>query len=236
MLRWIKNNFPNLLTASNLACGILGILLILEKGTDAFALVGYLVLLAGIFDFFDGFAARLLGSSSNIGKDLDSLADLVTFGILPTVMVYSWCRHLGISDGLNPLFSFASISIGIFSAVRLAIFNNDTRQSDQFIGVPTPANAFFLVFLVISQSQAGADFYFTRIHWLVISAVSSFLLVSPIPLIALKFKDYGIVNNWQRYLLISVAVLGLAIYWLSAIPLLILVYIGLSILANFLKK
>lgn len=236
MQNWLKNNFPNILTASNLACGILGILLVLENGSIAFPMVGYLVLLAGILDFFDGFAARLLRSASTIGKDLDSLADLVTFGVLPTVLVYSTCQQLAESDGLNPLFSYGAISIGIFSAVRLAIFNNDSRQSDQFFGVPTPANAFFLVFLVISQSQEGAGFYFSRLHWLVISALSSYLLVSPIPLIALKFKDFGLKNNWHRYLVIFCAVVSLILNWLSAIPAIVLLYIGISIFANILKK
>lgn len=225
-----------MLTAGNLACGILGILLVLEQGVSSFPSVGFLVLAAGVLDFFDGFVARLLKSTSAIGKDLDSLADLVTFGVLPTIMVYAWCQHLAKFDDYSLLMNYSAISIGIFSAVRLAIFNNDSRQSDQFFGVPTPANAFFIVFLVISQSSPAPEFVFTRVHWLLITATSSFLLVSPFPLIALKFKDYSFGNNWPRYVVLIAAVLGLLFFSLSAIPGIILLYIVISFLSNSILK
>lgn len=235
MLNWLKNNIPNGLTASNLACGILGILLIGEKGISSFETVGILIICAGVFDFFDGFSARLLGSSSGIGKDLDSLADLVTFGVLPTVMIFTWMKGIN-GDDLPFFLRYFPLSIGIFSAIRLAIFNNDTRQSEQFIGLPTPANAFFLVFLVIWQSKVPTEMVYSEWTWVMIMAVSSFLLVSPIPLIALKFKTFSIKNNWPRWLVITGGAVSLAFFGVNAIPGIILLYIGVSIVSNFLKN
>lgn len=225
-----------MLTCANLACGIFGIILLSETGTTALESVGYLVLLAGIFDFFDGFAARWLKSTSAIGKDLDSLADLVTFGILPTLTVYFWANSVG-GNEIQPFYiRYSPVLIGIFSAVRLAIFNNDTRQSDQFIGLPTPANAFFLVFLVIWQSQASPGWLFSEIIWLVIVLIFSFLLISPFPLIALKFKDFSLKNNWNRFSVIVIGIFGIALFQLSGIPVIIISYIVISFLSQLFKK
>lgn len=225
-----------MLTSANLVCGILGIIFLSESGISALETVGYLVLFAGIFDFFDGFAARWLHSTSGIGKDLDSLADLVTFGILPTLSVFLWVQSI-CGNEIQPFyFRYMPILIGIFSAVRLAIFNNDTRQSEQFIGLPTPANAFFLVFLVIWQSTVAPDQQFGQFTWLTIVIIFSFLLISPFPLIALKFKDFSLKNNWTRFSVIFIGIIGISLFQLSGIPLIIVSYIVVSFLSQLLKK
>lgn len=158
-MNFIKRNIPNAITCGNLLCGCLAIVKAFE-GNLVWA--AYLVGIAAVLDFFDGFAARMLKVSSPIGKDLDSLADMVTFGVVPGVMMYKialFCQQpyveeatigFKINEGaweqIIPLFSFV---VTIFSAIRLAKFNNDTRQSDSFIGVPTPAIAIFISSLIL---------------------------------------------------------------------------------------
>lgn len=236
MIGWAKNNFPNFLTCCNLSCGLYGISSLVFEGSEAYSKIGILIVLAGIFDFFDGFAARILNVFSPIGKDLDSLADMVTFGALPSLVVFHYGHQLLISENLNPDFALIAFLIGILSAVRLAIFNNDSRQSDHFIGVPTPANCFFLIFLVIGLSENNFGSGISATFFLAITFISSILLVSPIPLIALKFKDFSFSNNWQRFTLIAIAILCILVLKQEGIPILILLYIGISILTNFLKK
>ena len=142
----IKQYIPNTITCCNLLCGCLAIV----KAFDGdLVMSAYLVGLAAIFDFFDGFAARLLRVVSPIGKDLDSLADMVTFGVVPGVMMYKLLgmgiENYNLGNNHIPLsVSLIAFMITIFSAVRLAIFNNDTRQTSSFIGVPTPAVAIFI--------------------------------------------------------------------------------------------
>lgn len=142
---YIKKNIPNAITCCNLLCGCLAII----QATNGNLLwAAYLVGMAAVFDFFDGFAARLLKVSSPIGKDLDSLADMVTFGVVPGIVMFKMIR-LGLrldKEGFdlieeNPWITYIVFMIPIFSALRLAKFNHDTRQTEAFIGLPTPANA-----------------------------------------------------------------------------------------------
>ena len=237
-MNWIKNNIPNLLTCLNLSCGFWGIcIFIINEGSlqSQISNAAFLILLAGVFDFFDGFAARLLKSASNIGKDLDSLADMVTFGVLPGVILFS-AMNFEKESGLLPVWvMYSALLVPVFSAIRLAIFNNDTRQTDQFIGVPTPANAFLISFLLSSLTFNNAV---SNDPWILpgISFSCSIMLVAPIPLIALKFKDFSFETNKARFILIAIS-LGL-FTWLrfEAIPLIIIVYIALSILNNLISK
>lgn len=171
-MSFIKRNIPNTITCGNLLCGCLAIVKAFE-GDLVWA--AYLVGIAAVLDFFDGFAARLLKVSSPIGKDLDSLADMVTFGVVPGIVMFqfmrfsldsyvqeavfpphipnSWVRDYGNIDYC--LLPYIAFLIPIFSAIRLAKFNNDTRQSDSFIGVPTPANAIFICSIVLAYAFAG---------------------------------------------------------------------------------
>lgn len=217
----ITRHIPNALTLGNLICGCLGILLARQ-----FPLYGpaYMVWAACVFDFFDGFTARALKVSSPIGKELDSLADMVSFGILPSITMFTWLEGTS-SQSYLPYLAFM---IAIFSALRLAKFNVDTNQQDSFIGLPTPANALFLTGLVFLQepldivvtSQAGL---------LTITVLFSLLLVSPLKLFALKFKNFTWKDNKLRFTFIGLAVLLLIWKQAEGIPLIIILYILVSL-------
>lgn len=217
-------HLPNFLTCCNLFCGCIGIVFLLENKSIPAA---YFVWAACVFDFFDGFAARLLKVASPIGKELDSLADVVSFGVLPSMVMYK------LIDGHTSMESlpYIAFSIAAFSALRLAIFNLDTRQSDSFIGLNTPANTLFISSLPLLPENIGAWLYQP---WLLvtITLVFSLLLVSPIPIFALKFKNFSWQDNRIRFifLLLSIALIG--VFKIVAIPLIILSYIGLSLVEN----
>jgi CDP-diacylglycerol--serine O-phosphatidyltransferase len=220
----VLRHLPNALTSGNLLCGCFGILFGLRYQLEAAA---YCVWLACLFDFLDGFAARLLNVSSPIGKELDSLADMVSFGVLPAMVMYSL---LG-SAVVDPPVAYAAFLIAIFSALRLAKFNIDERQTDSFIGVPTPANALFITSLVFLP--APLDKWLSNPTFLVlITLVFSFLLVSPFELIALKFRNFSWRSNQVRFLFIGVSFLTLVLLKQSSIPFIILFYILLSLLLD----
>jgi CDP-diacylglycerol---serine O-phosphatidyltransferase len=227
----MKKHLPNMLTLANLLTGAIGSVWMLQAELDAFMGI-YIVIIAAFFDFLDGFVARLLKVSSAIGKELDSLADLVSFGLLPAVVVYLHVSSLTYSAFL-PLAAFLILA---FSALRLAKFNIDTRQTDQFIGLPTPANALFITGLVFMNQDmrfAGMSVYLENpFVWLGIVIVCSIALVSELPLLALKFKNFSLTDNKARFLLIAVALLLLASVQFSAVPLVILFYVLLSIITN----
>jgi CDP-diacylglycerol--serine O-phosphatidyltransferase len=184
----------------------------------------YFVWVACVFDFFDGFAARILKVSSPIGKELDSLADMVSFGLLPSLVVYKMLSQTNAPEYLP----YLAFSIAIFSALRLAIFNLDERQSDSFRGLPTPANALFISALPLLTGMIGIFLYE---YWVLclITVVSSYLLVSGIELFALKFKNFSWADNKVRFTFLALAVLLLVVLKLAAIPLIILLYIAVSL-------
>ncbi|MCC6372505.1 MAG: CDP-alcohol phosphatidyltransferase family protein [Bacteroidia bacterium] len=270
----IKKYIPNTITCGNLLCGCLAIIKIFE-GDLMWA--SYLVIIAAVLDFFDGFAARMLKVSTPIGKDLDSLADMVTFGIVPAMIMFKLidvsCLLAfmkskaagGDASGLwseysrQNLVKFAGLLIAIFSALRLAKFNNDTRQSDSFIGVPTPANTIFVIGLPLIFNSLGLNFsdinevlakeelfkadgnvtgmaaLFLLTSPLVlvgISVVLSLLLVSEIPLLALKFKNFSWKDNKVRFIFLLLSVILIALLKVVAVPLIIVLYILVSIVNN----
>ncbi len=231
----IKKNIPNALTCMNLLCGCIGIV---EAFHNNIILSCWLIGIALIFDFFDGFAARLLKVTSPIGRDLDSLADMVTFGVLPSIIVYQLLMQ-SIPDLLGIWKAYPAFLIAIFSAVRLAKFNNDPRQDDGFIGLPTPANAILIASLPIILETASPglrDFILNTNHLLIFTAVMSYLLVMELPLIALKFKSFGWKNNEFRFLLILGTILLFAVLKVYAIPIIIIYYLIVSGVARFLLK
>jgi len=213
-------HLPNLLTCCNLLCGCLGIVSVLE---NKFIPAAYFVWVAGVFDFFDGFSARILKVSSPIGKELDSLADVISFGLLPAVVMYKMWGGQG-----GEFLPYLSFSIAIFSALRLAIFNVDETQSDSFRGLPTPANAFLITALPL---QAGVLEAWLNQPWVlvVVIVLSSFLLVSPIELFALKFKNFSWKENKIRITFLLLSIVMLASLQIMAIPIVILLYIVLSL-------
>lgn len=220
-------HLPNFLTCCNLFCGSIGIVFALENRPIPAA---YFVWAACIFDFFDGFTARSLKVSSPIGKELDSLADVVSFGLLPSIVIYKlWGADAG---GYLPLLSF---SIVIFSALRLAIFNIDDKQKDSFRGLPTPANALLLTALPL---QTPIVLEWLRNPWILstIVVLSSWLLVSPIELFALKFKNFAWQENKTRFTFLILSVLVLAFWQAAALPVVIILYIALSLGVQLLSK
>jgi len=220
----MKRHLPNFLTCCNLICGCFGIVFVLE-GRDIPA--AYFVWLAGAFDFFDGFAARMLKVSSPIGKELDSLADVVSFGVLPSLVMYRMINGVTDSSAL-PYIAFA---IAVFSALRLAIFNVDETQRDSFRGLNTPANTIFITSLPLLYNDVGTWLY-QPVVLVAITVIFSLLLVSRIEFFAFKFKSFGWGNNKVRYIFLILAAVLLIVFGFAGIPLMILLYIVLSLLHN----
>jgi CDP-diacylglycerol--serine O-phosphatidyltransferase len=221
-------HLPNFLTCCNLICGCLGIVFLLEnRGVPA----AYFVWAAGLFDYFDGFVARLLKVSSPIGKELDSLADVVSFGVLPALVMYKLIGEHSTSEVLP----YIGFTIAAFSALRLAIFNIDETQTDSFKGLNTPANTLFITSLPLLPPAMGEWLYQP---WLLvaITLVFSLLLVSRIEIFALKFKNFTWADNKVRFTFLLLAVLLLALFQVTAIPFIILLYIGLSLGVNAFSK
>jgi CDP-diacylglycerol---serine O-phosphatidyltransferase len=217
----MKRHLPNFLTCCNLLCGCLGIVFLLEGRTVPAA---YFVWIACVFDFFDGFAARMLKVSSPIGKELDSLADVVSFGVLPAMVMYKMLAEASTSE----VIPFVAFLIAMFSALRLAIFNIDETQSDSFKGLNTPANTLFITSLPLLHGVVG-EWLFLPITLISITLVFSLLLVSRIEIFALKFKNFSWSDNKVRFTFLGLSVLLLIIFQVAAIPLIILLYIGLSL-------
>ncbi len=204
----MKKHIPNTITCCNLVSGCVAIVFALS-GNALFALIW--IIIGAVFDFFDGMSARLLGVSSPIGKELDSLADDVTFGVAPASIVFNFlCGHHfhELPDPIAFFVPFLAFVIAAFSALRLAKFNLDERQTTSFIGLPTPANALFWGALIVAmddQLQSSAYGVWTVIFMIFIS---SYLLVAEIPLFALKFKHWGWKGNEVKYFfLLSSAVM-----------------------------
>jgi len=237
----MRRHLPNILTVSNLFCGVLAILSVLRGWWQLTAILTTTSLVA---DFLDGFVARRLGAASPIGKELDSLADLVSFGLVPG-LVLAWMGGLSevfigtVSFWALPLAHQAAIGVGLlipaFSAVRLAKFNLDVRQTDQFIGVPTPANTILVISLWLIAERFPEHWlsHLLMLPWLLVGlgALLCFLLVAEFPLLALKFKDFTWRNNRSRYMLIGGSVLLLIGFRFFAPPAVFLLYLGLSVIA-----
>ncbi len=228
----LKAQLPNFITLLNLLSGVLGILWVLE-GQLLYG--AYFVILSAGFDFLDGFAARLLKVQSDMGKELDSLADVVSFGVLPGILLYSLTKTQTDSQFLP----YLTLIVPMLSAYRLAKFNLDTRQSDRFIGLPTPANALLLSTLphLVAHWPELAPWVTSPIALVVIAWVASILLVSELPLIALKFKNSSFADNTYRYTLLCLGAFCFAWLQLAGIPLIIIAYLLLSGVEQlFLKK
>jgi CDP-diacylglycerol--serine O-phosphatidyltransferase len=223
----VMKHLPNALTCGNLLCGCLGVVFCLENRNVPIA---YFVWAAGIFDFFDGFAARWLKVTSPIGKELDSLADMISFGLLPALVMYKMIE----ASSSNPYLPFVGFLIAICSALRLAIFNVDETQHDSFKGLNTPANSIFITSLAFLSGSIGT---LIQQDWVLvlITIIFSFLLVSRIDILAFKFKDFSWQSNKLRFTFMAFAVLLLVLLGKPAVPLVILFYIGFSLAGKVLK-
>ena len=276
-------NIPNLFTAGNMLCGVFAIILAFAGRID---IAPYFIFLAALLDFFDGFLARILKQQGELGKQLDSLADMISFGLAPGiimlfVLAFSGMNHdfsllnvdnsvqppmqtlyfvssnaweMSLLGGQVPIFQmdsmqkflpFAALIIPFFSMFRLAKFNIDTRQSESFIGLPTPANTiFFMAFpLLLTHYGNTTGWEHDLIMWLIqpmvlipIIVIMSLMLVAELPLFALKFKSFKWQGNEIRYIfLISCGILiPTLLFW--SIPIIIILYLKLSFINNLLRK
>jgi len=233
----MKKHIPNLITCCN---GLLGAISVVFALKGFFETAVVLIICAAVFDFLDGFLARYLKVQSLIGKDLDSLSDIVSFGVAPAAILFVWMGFCFTNLPhewqffpltLLPYFAFIIVP---FSAYRLARFNNDTRQQDFFYGLPTPANAFFIAFLPFAADHLP----FLDNFWVLMSItlVFSILLVSEFPMFSLKFSSLTFKKNWVRYLFLFLSAILLIAFQLAAFPLIILLYILISLILMGLTK
>lgn len=243
----IKKHIPNLLTLGNLFCGTVATIFAVQSNFFAAA---FFVVLGIFFDFFDGFAARLLNVSGELGKQLDSLADMVTSGVVPgIIMLKLLTRDNVIIDfyDSNEFSSFEGHHIELFpwlglfltlgACYRLAKFNIDTRQSESFIGLPTPAMSLFVISLPLILEYSDIEFVqnlITNNYFLIaVTILLTYLMNAEIPLFSLKFKDYSVKKNVIKYMFLLISlVLIITLQYLS-IPLIIILYVILSIVNNY---
>ncbi len=228
----ITRYIPNTLTCLNLFSGCVAAVMAFQF---KYELALLFIVIGAVFDFFDGLAARALGVHSVIGKDLDSLADDICFGLAPAVVVFSLFREMPYPDwmaGVSVYFPYLAFLIAVFSGLRLAKFNNDTRQTTSFVGLPVPANALFWASLA-----AGFHAFLTggAVHplvLLVLVCLSSWLLVAEIPMFSLKFKDLSWAHNKLRFLFLLLCVVFLAVWQVQGLSVCIVWYIVLSVCAG----
>lgn len=232
----MKKHIPNTITCCNLICGCIATGFAL-KGDFSMAMI--FIVMGAVFDFFDGFMARLLHVSSAIGKELDSLADCITFGFAPAAIVSALLRlaPLPVANEIFAMvFPYVAFVIAAFSAIRLAKFNLDERQSTTFYGLPTPANALFWSALALGTHEWVSETSWSVYLLLLGIACSSWILVADIPMFALKFKDYSFAHNKLRYgFIIASAALLLFAGW-TGFSVVILLYILTSLVANAVAK
>lgn len=228
----IVRNIPNLLTSCNLFSGCVASVMAFQ-GTYEAALL--FIVIGAVFDFFDGMTARLLRVTSPIGKELDSLADDITFGLAPAAIVYSLfgeVQYPTFLEGADAWLPYSAFLIAVFSGLRLAKFNIDTRQTSSFIGMPTPANALFWGSLVVGQHDFLVSSSFNALYLLALVMVMSLLLVAELPMFSLKFKDLSWRHNWVSYLFLLVCLPLLLVFRLSGLAAIIVWYILLSLLTR----
>ena len=229
MTNVIKNNIPNTVTCLNLFSGCIACVMAFEARYDLALLF---IVLSAVFDFFDGMLARILNAHSIIGKDLDSLADDVSFGVAPSLIVFSLFKEMyypANMEFLAPYLPYAAFLISVFSALRLAKFNNDTRQTSSFVGLPVPANALFWGSFVVGAHDFLVSENCHPVYLILLVCLFSWLLVSEIPMFSLKVKSLAWKGNELRYILIACAIIFVALWGFLGISGTILLYIVLSI-------
>jgi CDP-diacylglycerol--serine O-phosphatidyltransferase len=222
----MKKHIPNTITCCNLISGCIATFWAFQSDYQMALLF---IVIGAVFDFFDGMSARLLGVSSPIGKELDSLADCITFGFAPSAIVFSFLcsSHIHL-----PYVPFLAFIMAAFSALRLAKFNLDERQALGFIGLPTPANALFWGSLIAGSGEWIANIPYAPYLILLGTFISSYLLISEIPMFALKFKHWGWKGNDIKYIFLLTCIPLLVFLQISGLAAIIAWYIILSIMAS----
>jgi CDP-diacylglycerol---serine O-phosphatidyltransferase len=252
----VIRNIPNLFTSLNLLAGAIAIILTFE-GRNNLSLAAYFIYIAAVFDFFDGFAARVLKATSKIGKELDSLADLVSFGIAPSMIVYQLIKHnlqlkqFSFSlEGYKILMLFSALLIAVFSAIRLAKFNVDDRQKENFLGLATPACAMLIASipliadfnpnsLILFPALSKNIYFFLGILFfeafivrpvflIPLVIILSALLVSEFPMFSMKFKSAGFEENKLKYIFVICSVMLFATLQIVSVPVIFILYLAFS--------
>ena len=225
-----KKHIPNTITCCNLISGCIATLYAFEANFDMALLF---IIIGAVFDFFDGMSARLLGVSSPIGKELDSLADDITFGFAPSAIVFSYLKTQELP---LPYLEYTVFLMAAFSALRLAKFNLDERQATGFIGLPTPANALFWGSAIVGLQQHCI--YYDWLNPSILGCVycSCYLLIAEIPMFALKFKHWGFKGNEIKYIFVISCIPLLLFLGVSGFAAIIAWYVLLSKIANVTKK
>jgi CDP-diacylglycerol--serine O-phosphatidyltransferase len=244
----IRKGIPHLFTSLGLIAGCISI--VFSVSHKDLNMAGYFILAAAVFDFIDGMAARVLKSISSFGKQLDSLADVVSFGVAPAMIL---CQLIILSftqssldfDYVNTtlsqsVFIYSSFLVAVFSALRLAKFNIDLEQLKNFKGLPTPANAIFIAaigFLAESSRELPfKEIIFNRYFLLSVIVLSCFFLVSRISMFSMKFSSFGIKKNFLRYIFLLLAVVLIIIYHLPGLAPVIVLYVAMSLINNWFVK
>ncbi len=246
----VKRHIPNIITLLNVFCGSVAAIF---AANSNFVMAAIFVFLGIFFDFFDGLIARKLNVQSELGIQLDSLADMITSGLVPGIIMFKllslvvnntdtfiieeWNTYFNWSGVNASILPFLAFLITMASAYRLAKFNLDEDQQDHFIGLPTPANTLLIISLPLIIEFQNNDIMNSIIlnKWflIILTLVSSYLLNSKIDLFALKFKDWSFKNNSIRYIFLLLSVVALIILKFAAIPLIVVIYILMSLLNNF---
>ena len=225
----LKKHIPNTVTCLNLFSGCIACVMAFES---KYELALLFIVFSAVFDFLDGMLARMLGAYSNIGKDLDSLADNVSFGFVPAVILFSIFKEMYYPPLLEPISAYlpyAAFLIAVFSALRLAKFNNDTRQTSSFVGLPVPANALFWGALIAGEHELLTSPNFNPLYLVVIICLFSWLLVSEVPMFSLKFKNLSWKDNKISFIFLIVCIPLLIILGISSFAAIIVWYILLSL-------
>lgn len=232
MANGITRHIPNFVTACNLFSGCIAAVMAFQANYEAAILF---IILGATFDFFDGMLARLFHVSGPLGKELDSLADDITFGFAPSVIVFSLFKEVqypAFMQSMTDIFPYTAFIIAVFSALRLGKFNIDPRQSSSFIGLPTPANALFWGPLVVGGHSFLISDAFNALYLFVLVLLMSYLLVAELPMFSLKFKNLSWKDNKISYIFLLVCIPLLVIFRISGFAAIILWYILLSLLTK----
>lgn len=229
----IKKHIPNSITLLNLLCGCIAMVFV---SNSDFEMAFYFVCLGIFLDFFDGFFARLLKVSGPLGLQLDSLADMVTSGLVPGYVMFFLLSNSQHEISASPILPYLGFIITMGSCYRLAVFNIDTRQTNSFIGLPTPANALFILSLPLVLKYSDSLFILEVLtnQWvlLAITLFSAYILNAEIPLFSLKVKKFSLKHNALQIVFLSFSFLLLLFFQYAGIPLVIISYVLLSIVSN----
>lgn len=231
---------PNFLTLGNLFCGCLAVLVLTTeigvKCSYVPVVLLVLLMLSLLFDLLDGMVARAMKINSEIGVQLDSLADMVTFGFFPGILMFRLINMVAVEETAIPYAWVAGLLIVLFSALRLAKFNVDTEQSTYFKGLATPANTIliFSLYWIFRENHVIINPNFDQIFLVIISIVLSILLIANLPLFSFKFKGFAWKDNHYKYVFLIISIILLILFQMNSVPFIILLYIIISII--FRKK